>query len=226
MPESSVTSGQTRWAVGLTHPWKSVKSQSSVVKKKFQMLTTPARQTVFRTNDSFQVSTEISGVTRERAIEVLHDHDFFIHQDPNLESYEPEDKPKGGVTQLPADAQAAAVGSTQCYAVTDRIPARFARLLPGKSTAVNHYQLTSIEDGLFVCLKAALDVQSDRRIVIRGGGDDATVNVVLVQEVGVNCNKMLVNVFRGQYEEHWRRIHEAFAEKMGGEVVKHSEGVL
>lgn len=190
------------------------------------MLTTPARQTVFRTNDSFQVSTEISGVTRERAIEVLHDHDFFIHQDPNLESYEPEDKPKGGVTQLPADAQAAAVGSTQCYAVTDRIPARFARLLPGKSTAVNHYQLTSIEDGLFVCLKAALDVQSDRRIVIRGGGDDATVNVVLVQEVGVNCNKMLVNVFRGQYEEHWRRIHEAFAEKMGGEVVKHSEGVL
>ncbi|KAL8282481.1 hypothetical protein RB597_009952 [Gaeumannomyces tritici] len=183
---------------------------------------------LFRTTDSFQTSTEIKGVTRQRAIEVLHDHDFFINRDPNLESYVPEERPKGGLRQLPADAQAAAVGSTQCYAVTDRIPAKFARLLPGKATAVNRYQLTNMEDGLFVCLKAALDVQSDRRIVIRGGsdGDDATVSLVLVHEVGVDCNKMLVNVFRGQFEEHWRRIHEALAEKMGGEVVKHSGGVL
>ncbi|EHA46095.1 hypothetical protein MCOR27_006644 [Pyricularia oryzae] len=179
---------------------------------------------LFDTSDSWEVWTEISGVQRDQALELVHDHDYFLHTaDPQFVSYESETiTAKDGLTRLPADMHSDATGPTQCYAVTDNIPGPIAKLIPGKSTAVNHYQLTNTTQGMFINFKGAMGLVSDRKMTIRDAGNG---NIRIVQEVGLKCKKMMLGVLRGQYEQHWRRIHEEYAKKMGGDIVGHSDGL-
>lgn len=170
---------------------------------------------------ALQYATEVTGpVTRDQAIAVFHDHDFFMEVDPNMISFKADVEPQSGkLHELPEEIKAvkAAGANTRCYEVTDRVPgvALFSKLLPGLSTTTIYYQITNTTDGVFMFLQAPLGVTEERRWVAESGADGG---VKIVEYVTIFCSRLLYGTIKGQQDQNWKEVHTKYAKKMGGEV--------
>jgi hypothetical protein len=152
-------------------------------------------------------------VTKDQAVAALQDHDFFLKLDPHYMSHQANTAPKKDVV-LPDEIKDRARGPTAIFESVDKIPGFAAKLLPGKTSTTNYYQITNTTEGVYIHLNSALDVVMDRELCIREGAG----GLELVEKVGINCSKLLMGTVKGSYEEHWRMYHERFIEKMGGQA--------
>ncbi|KAJ4391357.1 hypothetical protein N0V93_004974 [Gnomoniopsis smithogilvyi] len=169
-----------------------------------------------------QYATEVKGVvTKDQAIAVFHDHDFFMEVDPNMMTFKADVEPQGGkLHDLPPEIQAVKTGDTRCYEVTDRVPgvALFSKLLPGLSTTTIYYQITNTKDGVFMFLQAPLGVTEERRWVAEdASGAGGGVGVRIVEYVTIFCSRLLYGTIKGQQDQNWKEVHTKYARKMGGE---------
>ncbi|TLD08143.1 hypothetical protein PspLS_11963 [Pyricularia sp. CBS 133598] len=179
---------------------------------------------VFTTTAEFEIWTEISGVTRSKAIAAVQDHNSLLNKDPFAVSVTelPAHPGKSKPDAVPEPYASRIVGESRYWEVKDAVPPQFARLVPGKPVTSNWYIMTDMEDGVYMHLQGALGIVSKRGIVVRGGDEEGTENVVLAHECIVEANRAVMGVFKSQFEEHWRSIQEQVAKAMGGSVVKHS----
>lgn len=169
---------------------------------------------------ALQYATELKGsVTKDQAIAVFHDHDFFMEADPNMVTFKADVQPQGGkLHELPEEIKAIKMGDTHCYEVTDRVPgvALFSKLLPGLSTTTIYYQITNTKDGVFMFLQAPLGVTEERRWIAESSGDGGGVKIV--EYVTIFCSRLLYGTIKGQQDQNWKDVHTKYAEKMGAEA--------
>ncbi|KAK4157859.1 hypothetical protein C8A00DRAFT_11372, partial [Chaetomidium leptoderma] len=103
-----------------------------------------------------------------------------------------------------------------CYRVTDIVHA-----IPGgvwDTNVVSTFEFTLIRDGLFVRIRSPLSIVMDTfwqiREVDEGGGDERKGNgkgkgkgLELVQDVTIQCSRLLIGFVKGQCENGWEGIH-------------------
>ncbi|KAH8842780.1 hypothetical protein MCOR27_006607 [Pyricularia oryzae] len=179
---------------------------------------------VFSTTAKFEVWSEISGVSRSKAIAIVQDHGGLLNNDPFAVSVTelPAHPGKSTIEAVPEPYASRIVGTPRYWEVKDAVPQQFSRLLPGNPVTSNWYIMTDMEDGVYMYLEAPLGIVSKRGIVVRGGDEEGSENVVVAHECIVEANRAVLGVFKSQFEEHWRAIQEQVAKAMGGSVVRHS----
>jgi hypothetical protein len=89
-----------------------------------------------------------AGVTREQAVAVLQDHEFFLQCDPHLSKFTAITPEKAPI--LPDSVKA--VNGTKCYSVTDIVHAIPAGIWD--TNVVSTYEFTDVSDGMFVRIKS------------------------------------------------------------------------
>ncbi|KAK4034790.1 hypothetical protein C8A01DRAFT_38720 [Parachaetomium inaequale] len=187
------------------------------------------------------------GTTRAQALAMLSDYPFFLACDPHLAKYElipasehaaltpPPSIPDNVRSQLRSQDQAAsappkednevAVVAPTCYRVTDVVHAIPAGIWD--TNVVSNYEFTDIRDGLFVRIKSPLSIVMDtlwevRDVVIEAGdGDgDGDGGLELVEDVTIQCSRLLIGIVRGQCENGWEGIHGKMIGRLEGELKK------
>ena len=155
------------------------------------------------------------GTTKEQAIKLLlHDHEFFLRCDPHLVKFESIEPEKDQTSTLPETLQK--TDEMKCYKVTDLVHTLPAGLWD--SNVVSTYEMTNIADGLFVRIKSPMSVVMDTIWTIRAG--EAEGSVELVEDVSINCSKLLVGTVKGLCESGWSKIHAKMIERLDTEVTK------
>ena len=97
------------------------------------------------------------GTTKEQAIKLLlHDHDFFLRCDPHLVEFESITPGEDQAPTPPESVQGTA--ETRCYKVQDLVHTLPAGLWD--SNVISTYEMTDIEDGVFVRIKSPMSVTS------------------------------------------------------------------
>jgi len=149
--------------------------------------------------------------TKEQSIKVmLQDHEFFLQCDPHQVKFQ-EIKPESAPT-LPEDVKA--TGETKCYQVTDLVHTLPAGLWD--SNVVSTYEMTDVADGVFVRIKSPMSVVMDTMWTVQGEPG----SLKLVEDVSINCSKLLVGTVKGLCEAGWGKIHAKMLEKLATEVAK------
>ncbi|KAK3329768.1 hypothetical protein B0H66DRAFT_586234 [Apodospora peruviana] len=138
--------------------------------------------------------------TREQGVAMLNDHEFFLHCDPHLSKFEAltsEETPA-----VPDKIKEQARGETKCYRVTDIVHAIPAGLWD--TNVVSTYEFTNITNGVFARIKSPLSIVMDTIWEIQAGEDGA---LELVEDVEINCSRLLLGVVKSQCEGGWEKIH-------------------
>jgi len=146
--------------------------------------------------------------TKDKALQVFHNHDSLIRLDPDLQKYESAPREP---TDLP---------TTYRYHITDVMHTLPANLW---DTSVSFSaSLTNIDNGVEWVIKAPLGlVQKSMWTVEDAGEKDQEVEgeavegrLVLVEDVEIKCSRLLVGTVRGKCEENWRGVHERWIKKL------------
>lgn len=189
------------------------------------------------------------GTTREQALAMLSDHEFFLSCDPHLDKFEPISPselplpptlPDRARSQLrsgsPSPSPAASSSSPSsspssppvpaCYRVTDIVHAIPAGIWD--TSLVSTYELTEIRDGLFVRIRSPLSVVMDTfwevRAVEQGDADGGQAEVLeLVEDMTIQCSRLLVGLVKGQCENGWGHIHAKMIARLEGEIREREE---
>jgi hypothetical protein len=142
--------------------------------------------------------------TTEQAIAMLRDHEFFLHCDPHMSKFQlvETDSPP------PIPEKIKGLGETKSYQVTDVLHTLPAGLWD--SNVVSTYEFTDISDGLFVRIRSPLSVVMETVWTIKG--EDGQLE--LVEDVSINCSRLLVGVVRSQCESGWQKIHEKMIDRL------------
>lgn len=112
------------------------------------------------------------------------------------------------------------------YDVVSRAPVAgfFADLLPDVKTVTNHYQITNTSDGISVSLQAPLEITQERRWVVEGYNSGENGEGLLVGKITeyltISCpGTMLYGSVKSEQDSQWKKVHAAYVQKLGGEVV-------
>ncbi|KAH6854196.1 hypothetical protein B0I37DRAFT_441233 [Chaetomium sp. MPI-CAGE-AT-0009] len=118
----------------------------------------------------------------------------------------------------------------ECYRVTDVIHAIPAGIWD--TNVVSIFELTDIEDGLFVRIRSPLSVVMETFWRVRevagaeeGGGDgdgdggEAGPGLELVEDVTIQCSRLLVGIVKGQCANDWEGIHAKMVGRLDEEGV-------
>ncbi len=81
---------------------------------------------------------------------------------------------------------------------------------------VSTYEMTNIADGVFVRIKSPMSVVMDTVWEIKG--DDGALE--LVEDVAINCSKLLVSTVKGLCEGGWDKIHAKMLARLEPDVPK------
>ncbi|KAI5466257.1 hypothetical protein BGZ63DRAFT_375743 [Mariannaea sp. PMI_226] len=165
---------------------------------------------LLRTSAQLQHVTAIpAGIPASKAIEMLHDHEFFIRCDPHMTKFELVTDPAEPSAPLPEDRQITPISSPKVYSVTDKVHTLPAGLWD--SDVVSTSEFFNLEDGVFVRLQSPLSVAMDTLWQIReveGGGCE------LVEEVVIKCSRLLIGVVKSTCESGWPGIHKKMIERL------------
>lgn len=142
--------------------------------------------------------------TTQQAIAMLQDHEFFLQCDPHMSKFQlvETDTPPA----IPEKVKP--LGETKSYQVTDVVHTLPAGLWD--SNVVSTYEFTDISDGLFVRIRSPLSVVMDTVWEIKGEAGQ----LELVEDVFINCSRLLVGVVKGQCESGWQKIHEKMIDRL------------
>lgn len=147
--------------------------------------------------------------TSEKALSLMRNHDLLIRLDPDLSSYE--------TLQPPANA---ANPETKYYKVTDTMHTLPAHLWD--TTVSFHAEITDIEKGVEWVIRAPLGlVQRSLWTVEMASEKDEEVEegerekrLVLVEDVEIQCSRLLVGTAKGKCEENWKGVHKRWLENL------------
>ncbi|KAI1774140.1 hypothetical protein F4818DRAFT_421001 [Hypoxylon cercidicola] len=186
---------------------------------------------------SASAATATAGkITKEAAVALLHDHDFFLKTDPHHVSHRtlappPAAAAAGAATttavedekesarrthELPRDVDPVSVPAVRVYEVVDHVPNPV-----WSSSVVSKEELVNVRDGLFVRIRSPLAVVMETRWLVRerkAGADDGEGEgegeLELVEDVEITCSKLLVGIVKGQVDNNWQGIHARIVKRM------------
>ncbi|KAI1765323.1 hypothetical protein GGR53DRAFT_268281 [Hypoxylon sp. FL1150] len=165
-------------------------------------------------------------VTKEAAVALLHDHDFFLKTDPHHVSHRTltpttEDEKQSTADaaaarrtyQLPRDVEPVSSPPVQVYEVVDHVPNPV-----WSSSVVSKEELVDVKDGLFVRIRSPLSVVMETRWYVRererGEDVEGEGELELVEDCEITCSKLLVGIVKGQVDNNWKGIHERIMARM------------
>ncbi|KAI6088793.1 hypothetical protein F4821DRAFT_82174 [Hypoxylon rubiginosum] len=172
-------------------------------------------------------------VTKEAAVALLHDHDFFLKTDPHHVSHRTlapvtEDEKESSADaaaarqtyQLPRDVEPVGRPAVCVYEVVDHVPNPV-----WSSSVVSREELVSVKDGLFVRIRSPLAVVMETRWYVRERkgavvdnngekGEEGEAELELVEDCEITCSKLLVGIVKGQVDNNWQGIHARIMARM------------
>ncbi|KAK8001212.1 hypothetical protein PG991_013434 [Apiospora marii] len=157
-----------------------------------------------------KVSPSIStrgGLTREAAIEKLHDHAFFIHCDPHLVSFEASPDPAWDAYDVPKDIKPLAK-QVKIYAVKDK----YENPIMG-SDINSTYEFIALADGFWVRVRSPMGTTMESTFTVREKGDGSG-DLEVVQELDCKCNKALSGIVKKDLDKNYILIHENLAQRL------------
>ncbi|XXG94077.1 hypothetical protein Hte_000328 [Hypoxylon texense] len=180
-------------------------------------------------------------ITKEAAIALLHDHDFFLKTDPHHVSHRTlapvageDEKESSGmdaatarqIHQLPRDVEPVSRPPVRVYEVVDHVPNPV-----WSSSVVSKEELVNVKDGLFVRIRSPLSVVMETRWIVRerkggkSGGEEEEDDgeLELVEDCEIVCSKLLVGIVKGQVDNNWEGIHARIVARMVEDAKKKKE---
>lgn len=134
-----------------------------------------------------------AGVSKEQAVAMLHDTEFFISCDPCLDRYDLLEKEMAN-PELPDRIKA--LGPTSLYKIID-IVENVPKGIWGSSVE-SKYEFTQVEHGLFCRLRSPLSVVLEALWEVRDAEDGDGLEIV--EEAEITASKMLVGIVKSQSE--------------------------
>ncbi|AEO53861.1 hypothetical protein MYCTH_2295741 [Thermothelomyces thermophilus ATCC 42464] len=109
-----------------------------------------------------------------------------------------------------------------CYRVTDIVHAVPAGIWDTR--VVSTYEFTDTQDGLFVRIRSPLSIVMDTVWEVREAAAQAgeAAGLELVEDVTIQCSRLLVGIVKGQCENGWGKIHAKMIARLEGEIEKGS----
>ncbi|KAH6898412.1 hypothetical protein B0T10DRAFT_472560 [Thelonectria olida] len=150
-----------------------------------------------------------AGVPASKAVQMLHDHEFFLHCDPHMVNFTKLVDPKEASAPPPEDREVHPISPPVVFSVTDRVHTLPAGLWD--SDVVSTYEFFDLEDGLFVRLQSPLSVVMETVWYVRESEDGS---LWLVEDVIIKCSRLLIGVVKGTCESGWKDIHKKMVEKI------------
>jgi hypothetical protein len=150
-----------------------------------------------------------TGVPLSKGVQMLHDHEFFLHCDPHMVNFEKLLQPKEPSAPPPEDRDVHPTSPPAVYSVTDRVHTLPAGLWD--SDVVSTYEFFNLENGIFVRLQSPLSVVMETVWCVRES-EDGTLE--LVEDVIIKCSRLLIGVVKGTCESGWNEIHKKMVEKI------------
>ncbi|KAI1333301.1 hypothetical protein F5Y16DRAFT_9285 [Xylariaceae sp. FL0255] len=170
-----------------------------------------------------------SPVTKEAAVALLHNHEFFILCDPHYASHkllpQPAETAKDPTSvelakkhfKLPATFTPLASTATyrdgpvvKVYEICDHMPNPV-----WSSNVVSNEEFVDHADGIWVRIRSPMGVVMDTMWSIQvdasgsGGG-----KMELVEDVVINCSRLVMGIVKGQVDNNWPGIHGKLIEKL------------
>ncbi|KAM5355697.1 hypothetical protein ACJ41O_002343 [Fusarium nematophilum] len=152
-----------------------------------------------------------AGIPASKAVEMLHDHGFFLSCDPHMIKYEALPPPSDPAPTVPEELGVKPVAPPRRYTVTDRIHALPAGLWD--SDVVSTCEFFDLEKGVFVRLHSPMNVLLETVWQIKevDGG-----NCEIVEDVAIKCSRLLVGVVKNSCEGNWKGVHGKMLERLEG----------
>lgn len=158
-----------------------------------------------------------AGLPLSKAVQMLHDHEFFLHCDPHMVDFKKLQDEKDTTSTCsstappPEDRRVSPISPTpDVYSVTDRVHTLPAGLWD--SDVVSTYGFFDLEDGLFVRLESPLSVVMETVWCVREREDGQGLE--LVEDVIIKCSRLLIGIVKGTCEAGWKDIHKKMVEKI------------
>ncbi|TGJ80632.1 hypothetical protein E0Z10_g8128 [Xylaria hypoxylon] len=205
-------------------PLAVVKSPS--VSKQSQPKAATAKNLIFlvhvvlsSTSSSVNASPIPPSVRKEDAVALLHDHEFFLLCDPHHSAHktlpqppETENEPASvdvarkhfklpeALTPLTATGTHQGPGPVvKIYEVVDHMPNPV-----WSSNVVSREEFVDHDEGIWVRIRSPLGVVMETRWSVR----ENSGALELVEDVLINCSRLVIGIVKGQVENNWKGIHK------------------
>ncbi|GAW19927.1 hypothetical protein ANO14919_094200 [Xylariales sp. No.14919] len=171
------------------------------------------------TNTTVNASPIPSGVRKEDAVALLHDHEFFLLCDPHHASHKTLPQPPE-TEKEPASVDAARkhfkLPATlkpherpgpvvKIYEVVDHMPNPV-----WSSNVVSREEFVDHDDGMWVRIHSPMGVVMETHWSVR----EKNGALELVEDVLINCSRLVMGIVKGQVENNWRGIHKQIIDKL------------
>lgn len=175
-----------------------------------------------------------SSVSLDDAVAQLHDHEFFLLCDPHHLSHKTLPQP----AEMEADPADPDLARKHFKLPKDLVPVVLSRAdeAPGPAPVVRIYEVVdhmpnpvwsshvvSREEfidhgeGTWVRIRSPLGVVMETRWSIRErrkGEEEDGATLELVEDVVINCSRLVMGIVKGQVENNWKGIHKQIIDKL------------
>ncbi|KAF4587722.1 hypothetical protein GQ602_004415 [Ophiocordyceps camponoti-floridani] len=154
------------------------------------------------------------GVELSQAVELLHDHAFFIGCFPNVAKYEFMGTNKVPDSRVQEKHGVKAIAAAKQYQVTDQVPG-----IPKwiwNADLVSTYELIDIEKGVLVRIRGPLNTVVE---TVWEARETAEGGVTLASDLVIQCPRLVLGIVRGLCEEAPKRIHTKLVGKLREETM-------
>ncbi|KAI0890713.1 uncharacterized protein GGS22DRAFT_151650 [Annulohypoxylon maeteangense] len=162
-------------------------------------------------------------ITKEAALALLHNHDFFLKTEPHYVSHRvlTADKDVGDdiaavreTYDLPPELEPLGTPKVKLYEVVDHVPNPV-----WSSSVVSKEEFVDLKDGLWVRIRSPLAVVMETRWTVRervvaDGEGEGTGELELLEDVEISCSKLLLAIVKAQVDNNWKGIHDNFIKKL------------
>ncbi|KAF4453876.1 hypothetical protein F53441_3562 [Fusarium austroafricanum] len=164
---------------------------------------------MLQANTKIQHTSPIpSGTAASKAIEMLHDHAFFLKCNPYMTKFEalpiPEPAPL-----VPDTLEAKPIAPPDCYSVTDTIHTLPAGLWD--SNVVSTYDFFDLEKGVFVRTRGPMGMVLETIWKINEVADGS---LEIVETVDISCSKLIIGMIKSSCESGWKGVHGKMLERL------------
>ncbi|KAF4981071.1 hypothetical protein FZEAL_3047 [Fusarium zealandicum] len=167
---------------------------------------------MFRTTAQIRHTSAIpSGIPAPRGIEMLHDHDFFLHCDPHMIKYEGLPTPSDPAPTVPETLGINPVAPAKCYSVTDRMHTLPAGLWD--SDVVSTVEFFDLDNGLFVRMRGPMGMLMETVWHIQQAEDGSCE---MVEDIVISCSRLMIGVVKSSCETGWKGVHSKMLERLKG----------
>ncbi|KAG5663902.1 hypothetical protein KAF25_006487 [Fusarium avenaceum] len=164
---------------------------------------------MFRTTAQIQHKSPIpSGTTASKAIEMLHDHVFFLQCNPYMVKHEALPVPEPAPS-CPDTLKDKPITSPDCYTVTDRIHALPAGIWD--SDVISTYEFLDVERGVFVRTRGPMGLVLETVWQIEEAADGS---LEIAENVEISCSRLMIGIIKSSCESGWKGVHGKMLDRL------------